>query len=63
MPLAWHPTRWWDWCMPQDEKMKKKKEIEPFFVNKNKCKVSNIAQLLNFAMVYCIRRATNFWNY
>ena len=51
MPLAWHPTRWWDWCMSQDEKMKKKKEIEPFFVNKNKCKVSNIAQLLNVAMV------------
>ena len=22
MPLAWHPTRVWDWCMSQ---MKKKK--------------------------------------
>ena len=20
MPVAWHTTRWWDWCMPQDEK-------------------------------------------
>ena len=20
MPAAWHPTRWWDWCMPKDEK-------------------------------------------
>ena len=25
MPVAWHPTRWCDWCMPKD----KKKEIEP----------------------------------
>ena len=20
MPLAWHPNRWWDWCMSKDEK-------------------------------------------
>ena len=20
MPVAWHPDRWWDWCMPEDEK-------------------------------------------
>ena len=25
MPVAWHPTRWWDWCMPKG----KKKKIEP----------------------------------
>ena len=18
MPVAWHPIRWWDWCMPED---------------------------------------------
>ena len=24
MPIAWHPSRWWDWCMPED----KKKETE-----------------------------------
>ena len=24
MPIAWHPLRWWDWCMSKD----KKKEIE-----------------------------------
>ena len=24
MPIAWHPSRWWDWCVPEDEK----KEIE-----------------------------------
>ena len=23
MPTAWHPSRWWDWCMTGD----KKKEI------------------------------------
>ena len=27
MPIAWHPSRWWDWCVPEDEK----KEIENFF--------------------------------
>ena len=20
MPIAWHPSRWWDWCVPEDEK-------------------------------------------
>ena len=20
MPVAWHPDRWWDWCIPEDEK-------------------------------------------
>ena len=20
MPVAWYPTRWWDWCIPEDEK-------------------------------------------
>ena len=24
MPTAWHPSRWWDWCVPED----KKKETE-----------------------------------
>ena len=24
IPLAWQPTGWWDWCMPQDEKKKKR---------------------------------------
>ena len=23
MPVAWHPTRWWDWCI---KKMRKKKQ-------------------------------------
>ena len=20
MPVTWHPSRWWDWCVPEDEK-------------------------------------------
>ena len=32
MPVAWHPTRWWDCCMSKDEK-KKKEEIEPFLID------------------------------
>ena len=30
MLVAWHPTRWWDWCLPEDEK----KEAEPIFTDK-----------------------------
>ena len=32
--LAWHSARYWDWCLPEDEK----KAIEPTFADKNgKC--------------------------
>ena len=24
MPLAWYPRWWWDWCIPEDEREKKK---------------------------------------
>ena len=27
MPVAWHPDRWWNWCVPEDEK----KELEMYF--------------------------------
>ena len=27
MPIAWHPSRWWDWRVSEDEK----KETEIFF--------------------------------
>ena len=30
MSVAWHPNRWWDWCVSQDEK----KEIEWIFTEK-----------------------------
>ena len=26
--VAWHPTRWWNWCVSEDEK----KGIETFFI-------------------------------
>ena len=25
MSIAWHPSRWWDWCMPEDEKKRDRK--------------------------------------
>ena len=28
MPVAWHPNRWRDWCVSEDEK----KEIDPVFI-------------------------------
>ena len=24
MPIAWHPSRWWVWCVPEDEKKTQK---------------------------------------
>ena len=27
MSVAWHPNKWWDWYLPEDEKQ----EIEPIF--------------------------------
>ena len=27
MAVAWHPNRWWNWCVPEDEK----KELEKYF--------------------------------
>ena len=27
MPIVWHPKRWWNFCISEDEK----KEIEPNF--------------------------------
>ena len=28
MPVACNLNRWWDWCMPEDEK----EEIDPVFI-------------------------------
>ena len=28
MTIAWHPDRYWDWCVPEDEK----RELEAYFV-------------------------------
>ena len=30
MPIAWHPKRWWNFCMSEDQKNK----IEPIFTEK-----------------------------
>ena len=24
MPITWHPSEWWDWCVPEDEKNRRK---------------------------------------
>ena len=28
MPVAWHPSKWWDWCMSEDEKKRQKKFLD-----------------------------------
>ena len=25
LPITWHPSRWWDWCVPEDEKKETEK--------------------------------------
>ena len=35
MLVTWHPTRWWDWYIPDNEK----KGIEPIFTDKNQYKI------------------------
>ena len=25
MPIAYHPSRWWDWCVPEDDKKREEK--------------------------------------
>ena len=35
MSVAWHPDRWWNWCVPEHEK----KELEIYFAL-NLCKYS-----------------------
>ena len=25
MPIAWHPSKWWDWCISKDEKKETEK--------------------------------------
>ena len=28
LPIAWHPSRHWNWCMPEDEKKRDRKIVE-----------------------------------
>ena len=30
MPVAWHPERWWDWCILEENE----KGAEPIFTDK-----------------------------
>ena len=48
MPIAWHPKRWRDLCMPED----KKKEIELIFLRSVKVCVGSIRY----------RGIETFWN-
>ena len=43
MPIAWHPSRWWDWSMPEDDK----KEIKSCgkMVKEKVCSLVSIRQL------------------
>ena len=25
LPIAWHPSRWWNWCVSEDEKKEREK--------------------------------------
>ena len=27
MPVAWHPKRWWDWCVSVDEMKKNRSNV------------------------------------
>ena len=27
LPITWHPLRYWDWCMSEDEKKKRNRKI------------------------------------
>ena len=31
MNIAWHPLRWWDWCVPEDDKKETEKLETVFF--------------------------------
>ena len=28
LPVAWYPSHYWDWCMPEDEKKRDRKVVE-----------------------------------
>ena len=38
MPIAWHPSRWWDWCVPNEEK----EETEKLFLNIWYAEIKNV---------------------
>ena len=28
MPITWHPSCWWNWCVPEDEVKRDRKVVE-----------------------------------
>ena len=36
--VAWHPSRWWKWCVPEDDK----KETEKFFLTTWYTEIKNV---------------------
>ena len=44
MPIVWHPSRWWDFCVSEDEK----KEIDPMFIEELFVVVYNMEVLKHF---------------
>ena len=38
LPIAFHPSRWWDWCIPEDEK----KETEKLFLTTWYVEIKNV---------------------
>ena len=38
MPIAWHPSRWWDCCVHQDEK----RDMETIFLTIGYAEIKNI---------------------
>ena len=43
IPVAWHPIRWWNWCLPEYEK---KKEENQFLLIKTCIKLIDNKMLL-----------------
>ena len=46
MPVAWHPSRWWDWCMSEDQKKEtEKRDRKIFEITQLFLKLSDILRL------------------
>ena len=45
MPIAWHPKRWWNSCISEDEKKKKRNRTD---LLSNAFNVYNLRVLANF---------------
>ena len=52
MPVAWHPKRWWSFCVSEDEK----KEIDPIFI-KDLWKCTSLVYI--YIETFCLLR---YWN-